>query len=128
MDELLRRLLNRLEGIGKVHEELYDSEVREQMSEAVFQGFIRMKDRYEAPGEFGLHTPEANREVRDALLEYIGAATVKANDLRLSSFHERLRSFQNSKVESDGDGAFFDDFFGYSPPDMFDSAGNVTKV
>jgi hypothetical protein len=41
MKELLDRLLNRLEGIGKRAEELYDTECQQRMRGAVMNGFVR---------------------------------------------------------------------------------------
>ncbi|HEX5105337.1 MAG TPA: hypothetical protein VFV87_16075, partial [Pirellulaceae bacterium] len=41
MDEILLALLIRLEAIGDEHEELFDSEVRERMGNAVFHGFVK---------------------------------------------------------------------------------------
>ena len=125
MEELLRQLLNRLEGIGNDHEELYDTECREQMSDAVMKGFVRAASNYDLPHEFGLHSTEANRAVREALLEYVDRASAKASELGLSGFHDRLAAFQNSDVESDGEGSFYDDFFGYAAPEAFDALGNV---
>ena len=34
-------LLNRLEAIGKNHKELFDSDVRQEMSNAIMEGFVR---------------------------------------------------------------------------------------
>ena len=67
MEELLRRLLNRLADIGHDHEELYDTECRERMSEAVMNGFVRGASNYAMPDEFGLFSAEANLAVRQAL-------------------------------------------------------------
>lgn len=124
MEELLRQLLNRLESIGHDHEELYDTECREQMSEAVMNGFVRATSNYALPDAFGLHSAEANQAVRQALAEYVAGATARAAELRLGGFHDRLAVLQNPHVESEGEGSFYDDFFGYAAPEAFDAAGN----
>lgn len=128
MDDLLKELLNKLEIVGETHEELYDSEVREQMGNAIFDGFIRPKHGYLLPDAFGLYTDDGNSAVKDALAEYILAANAKASEIGLSSFHDRLASFQNPDVKSESTSAYYDDFFGYSRPEAFDSLGNVFEV
>ena len=79
MEEILRMLLNRLEAIGKDYEELFDSDVRQKMSNAIMEGFVRAKPGFVLPREFGLFTPEANAAVRTALAEYIAAAVKEGN-------------------------------------------------
>ena len=39
MDEILRELINKLDDVGSAHEELFDTECRERMGNAVFEGF-----------------------------------------------------------------------------------------
>ena len=125
MEELLRHLLNRLDSIGKEHDELYDSECREQMGNAVMSGFVRALDRYDLPAEFGLYSAEANRMVRSALMEYVNLANAKASDVGMSGFHDRLAAFQNPEIESDIERNYYDDFFGYAAPKAFDASGRV---
>lgn len=125
MEEVLRQLLTRLEGIGESSEELYDTECREQMGDAVMNGFVRATSDYVMPSSFGLHSAEANQAVREALSGYVEGACAKATEQGLIGFHERLAAFQNPDVESDGEGSFFDDFFGYVSPEAFDASGNV---
>ena len=102
MEELLRQLLNRLERIGNEHEELYDTECRDQMGDAVMNGFVRASSNYVLPDEFGLHSTETNLAVRQALQEFVAGATAKASEVGLGGFHDRLAAFQNPNVESDG--------------------------
>lgn len=125
MEELLRQLLNRLEEIGRDHEELYDTDCREQMSDAVMSSFVRATNDLALPDTFGLYTAGANTAVREALSAYIDLARSKATDLGLHGFHDRLAAFQNQQVTSDEQGNFYDDYFGYSDPKNFDESGNV---
>ena len=74
MGELLKDLLNRLDLIGHSHSEIYDTECRERMSDAVFNGFIRPIADARVPVDLGLLSADANALVHDALAEYIGAA------------------------------------------------------
>jgi len=127
MDDLLRDLLNRLSQIGESHEEIYDTECREQMGNPIINSFIRPLDDFELPIEFGLNSPEANSQVREALAIYIARANVMADELRLRSFHERLSAFQNGDVKSNR-GDYFDDLFGWADPKDFDAEGNVIQT
>jgi hypothetical protein len=127
MEDLLRDLLNRLGQVGEHHEEIYDTECRDRMSNAVFDGFIRRLDGFVLPSDFGLYSPDANARVREALATYIAEASVQAPALQLRSFHERLSAFQNGDVKSNG-GDYFDDFFGYSRPDAFDCEGEIVET
>lgn len=124
MEELLRRLLNRLDVIGRDHSELYDTECRDRTGDAVFDGFVRPREGYTLPDDFALYTPEANRAVKEALAEYIDAAKAKAAELGLDTFHDRLEAYQLEDVKSDVDGSYYDDFFGYAHPDEYDDDGN----
>ncbi|QDU37409.1 hypothetical protein Mal4_17200 [Maioricimonas rarisocia] len=125
MEELLRQLLNRLEQVSTDHEELYDTECRERMGNAVMDGFVRNKSDFVLGDDFGLHAAVANLAIKEALAEYITQANSQAAELGITDFHERLAAFQNSDVESDEEGSVYDDFFGHSAPDAFDSTGNV---
>lgn len=125
MEELLRKLLNHLDQVGVDHEELYDTECRQHLSNAVVDGFVRGQSEYILADDFGLHKAEANREVRKALTAYIADAKTKAAELGIVDFHKRLDAFQNPNVESDEEGSFYDDFFGHSAPELFDSEGNA---
>jgi hypothetical protein len=120
----LKTLLNELEDVGRAHEELYDSEVRERMGEVIFLGFLKPEEGYQPPTDFGLYSDEANERVRKALLAYIEVARAAATVLGLTSFHARLAGFQTNDVRSD-EGQYFDDFFGWMNPASFDSEGNL---
>ena len=127
MEEILRMLLNRLEAIGKDHEELFDSDVRQEMSNAIMEGFVRAMPGFVLPREFGLFTPEANAAVRTALAEYIVAADKEATMQGMTVFHDRLAAMQNADIHSE-EGNDYDEFVGHSPPDVFDTAGNVIRT
>ena len=125
MNDLLKQLLNQLEAVGSSNEEIYDSECRDRMGESILSGFVRQKEGIILPVSFGLHSAEANGAVRLALTEYIGRANQLAATLGITAFHERLAAFQNGAIKSDREGAYFDDFFGYSSPDAFIESGEV---
>lgn len=125
MDELLRLLLNRLEQIGRDHEELYDTECRQIMANAVTDGFLRDTVDYVVPSNFGLYSAHANTAVRIAITAYIRAAKSMADQVGAVSFHQRLAAFQDAHVKSDKEGCYYDDFFGFSSPDDFDPTGRA---
>ena len=123
MDDILVRLLNRLEAIGNVSDELYDTDVRERMYEAVLRGFLKPEPGYELGNEFGMFTPQGNRAVRSALSEYIVAANEMANEAGGMTFHQRLEAFQSSTAQSTNEQTH-DEFFGWADPDRLDENGD----
>lgn len=90
-------------------------------------GFVRAMEGYALADHFGMYAAEANLAVRAALGEYIAGATARASEIGLVDFHKRLAAFQNAGVKSLDEGNYYDDFFGYSAPEAFDSAGNVVS-
>jgi hypothetical protein len=125
MEELLKQLLNRLEDVGETNSEIYDTECRDQMGDAVADGFLLAAADFVLPNSFGLYSAPANRKVRDALASYIDEANRRAAALGILKFKERLSAFQNGAIKSDRFGCYFDNFFGYMPPDDYDEAGRV---
>jgi hypothetical protein len=126
MEDLLLELLGRLERLGAAHGELYDSEVREQMGDAVMEGYVRRRSGHRLPDRFGMLSEAADAEVRAALAAYIEGANALAEEIGLSSFHARLAAFQDPAVRTDPAIAVDDDdLFGHTPPDWYDEGGNV---
>jgi len=118
MEELLLELLNQLEKIGEVHEELYDSECRERMSQAILDGFVDPVSTFMLPSDFGLYSSEANKAVKDALEKFIESSKL-VDTQELQSAQERLAAFQNESIHSDAEGIYYDDVFGYWDPASF---------
>ncbi|MCE9545543.1 MAG: hypothetical protein K8T25_08505 [Planctomycetia bacterium] len=126
MEALLLRLLTELQAIGRNHEELYDSEVREAMGVAIMEGFVRCISGYQIPADLGMMTENDNKSVRDALVRYINDANLRAAELCLASFHARLAAFQNRYVRVVPSSAKdYEELFGHTPPDWYDLDGNV---
>ena len=128
MEKLLLELLETLEEIGRSHEEVYDSDCRERMGDAVFYFFIAPSPSYELPRDFGLCSDDANQQVRAALSRYVESARELAARLGLADFHARLAAFQNSDVRTSRGREQFDAFFGWSNPRCFDSSGRVVNL
>ncbi len=127
MEEILRALLEQLERIGKAHEELYDSDVRQEIGNSLMDGFVRTHADHPVPQEFGMFTPEGNGEVRAAVADFIDAASEKAVELRISCFHDRLAALQNRTVHTQH-GYDYEEFLGHSPPEFYDAYGNVVRT
>ncbi len=125
MGELLSELLGALDAIAASHGEVCDSECRERMSDPIFFMFIKPESGYEMPEDFGLRDTEGNGLVKAAITQYITSAIHASAEAGLETFHDRLAAFQNEDVQSNRDGTFFDDYFGWWNPDHFDSMGNI---
>ena len=113
MKTTLKKLLDRLDAISKDHEEVGDTDVREQMYEAVYHAFIVQTPGYTLPGKFGMFESAGDAAVRAALSEFIPAACGAG----LSTPQDRFTAFQDGSVLSDV-GNPYDEYFGHS--DSFD--------
>jgi hypothetical protein len=113
MDEILKLLLDDLDRIAESSEEIFDTEVRERMRDAVHHSFIKPKSRYVLSDEFGMFTKRANAKVKAALRRFLDAAKIVAKKEGLATPDARLAAFQNTDLTS-GEGNHYDDFFGYA--------------
>ncbi len=123
MEHILLELLRRLEVIGDRDESLFDTVVREKMSDPIFYLFIKPTPNYILPNDYGM-SPEDNIEIQSALGDYIRSAVLFAKTLNPNTFHSRLAAFQNGEICTEQKN-YFDDFFGWSDPNLFDEDGNV---
>jgi hypothetical protein len=126
VEDVLLELLRRLEAVGDEHGELFDSDVREAMDDAVFYGFIKPKPGYTLPDKFAMFTPEGDRKVREVLAWFLPVAREAAERARLDTLHKRLRAFQNLDIRTARKNDY-NDFFGWFNPELFDEAGNVIR-
>jgi hypothetical protein len=113
MDAFLKQLLEELELVGEDHEELYDTDVRERMSDAICNGFLKPKAGYLLIDDFGMYSGEANCQIKAAIDRYIRAANERAEEIGLTAPNQRLTAFQNQEVCTDGE-QYPDDFFGWT--------------
>lgn len=127
MEELLRNFLNQLETIGQVHEDLFDSDVRQEVGNAVMNGFIRNSNGYLVPRDFGMQSEGGNEAVNATICSFVDRANSVAEERGIRSFHERLAAIQNRSVRSIG-GYDYEEFIGHTPPEFYDQAGNVRRV
>src|SRR4051812_13305913 len=112
MKDALKTLLDLLDAIGIEHEELFDTDVRQNMSNAIMEGFVRHRLQYEITKDLGMFSEEGNTAVRNALTVYIAAANEKADELGLKTFHDRLNAVQDGSVRS-VNGNDYDEFLGH---------------
>jgi hypothetical protein len=112
----LKTLMENLEQIAHAHEELYDTDVLEQMSQAVLKSFIAPEAGYDLPERYGLFEEEGNVRVREAIESYVTAARQTAERISLASPAERLAAFQDQEVHTDKEEQYPDDFFGWMDP------------
>jgi hypothetical protein len=126
VDEVLLELLHRLEAVGDAHGELFDSDVREAMDDAVHYGFIKPKPGYTLPAEFAMFTPEGDRAVCEVLAWFLPVAREAAERAGLDTFHKRLGAFQKLEVRTARQ-KDYNAFFGWADPKQFDEAGNVIR-
>lgn len=113
MENILKKLLDDLAAIAADdHDEIFDTDVREQMSDAIWSGFINPQGGYELPDTFGMFSDDGNERIKAALEEFLPAAGKYARENGISTPQERLDAFQNENVAG-GDEYSYDDFFGY---------------
>jgi hypothetical protein len=123
METVLLELLHRLEAIEAEHEEIGDTEVRERMGAAVFNGFLKPTPNYQLAESFGMFTKKANKLVRLALAWFLPAARQAAQQDGLDTFHKRLEAFQNLNVRTEETNDY-NDYFGWWNPSCYDEDGN----
>lgn len=113
MKKLLQALLDDMSAIAEQHGEVFDTDVKEQMGQAIDHEFIAPLKDYVLPDEFGMFEAEGNAAVKAALAKFIAAAEATARKQGLLTRNERLAAFQDIDVRTtDGEYAY-DDFFGH---------------
>src|SRR4051812_32735979 len=96
MEAALKKLLDTLDSIAEEHAEVSDTDVREQMYESVYHGFILQTPGFTLPAVFGMFDPAGDVAIRAALAEFLSAP-------RAASFgtpQERFDAFQDGSVLS----------------------------
>lgn len=113
----LRTLLASLLAVAREHPEIFDTDVRERMFEAVYHGFLKPQADFVLPSSFGMFSDEANQQVKEALGLYIQNAGARAEEIGMVDPNERLAAFQDDEVEVEDmeEGTLApDDFFGWA--------------
>ena len=107
----LQKLLTRMDGIMEKYGELQDTDVREQVHDAVFNAFVMAKADYLLPEEFRMFTKTGNKRVHSALVAFLKKAIKIADQENLNPGLSRLVVFQDIEVTSEN-GSTYDDYFG----------------
>jgi hypothetical protein len=125
LEKVLAELLSRLMIVEQAHSSVGDTEVRERLDDAVHHGFLIPTPGYQLPDKFAMFTPEGDRAVRETLAWFLPTATAVAAAEGLDTFHKRLAAFQNLNVTVGPQRLDYNDYFGWTPPERYDEAGNV---
>jgi len=104
-------LLEDLESISKDHEEIFDTDVREQMWTFLESRFIHWNKETPIPQKFGMFTPEGNEKIRSAFERNTEHLDTIIDVFRLDTYEKRKQSFTNPKLATEA-GNHLDDFFG----------------
>ena len=109
----LKQFLAALDKIHSRHEELGDTDVREQMYQVIYRGFIQPQPAYSLPGKFGMFSDKGNDLVRAALHEFLTHPEVVAASRALKTPEDRFAAFQDSEAKTT-EGTIYAEYFGYS--------------
>ena len=111
MRDALIRFLDTLEAIGEDHEEVYDTDVREQLGEAIERNLIIPAGPIETPTKLGMFSDEADERVAAALGAYLTEARRQADELRLDEVARRRAVWDPDATSTSG--ATVDEFLGW---------------
>ena len=104
-------LLEDLEKLGKEHEELYDTDVRERLWSVIEDGLIKQTKDFQVPRELGMFSPEANAALAKILKENIKRLREVFAVFDLHTEEKRRASFFNPELHTES-GRSVEDFFG----------------
>lgn len=112
MKNALKQVLDDLDQIAaQGHDEVYDTDVREEMHEAVHQTLVEPQKDYMLPDNYHMFSDEGNALVKAALAKFLAHPEyIAAKDLPTA--RDRLNAFQDMNVQSD-EGMSYDEYFGY---------------
>jgi len=113
MKKSLKQLINALDKVFEEHEEVGDTDVREQMYDTVRKGFIVPQLGYAPPAKFGMFSDEGDKKVRAALQKFLAHPEVAVASKSLKTPEARLAAFQDTDAES-SEGNTYDEYFGYA--------------
>jgi hypothetical protein len=72
MEKAVVYLLNKLEGIGKAHKELYDTDVKEQTAQWFIEIFFNGNTTASPPMKYGMFSDEGNKAIQAAFRDFAG--------------------------------------------------------
>ena len=107
----LAALLEDIEKVSNEHEEVFDTDVREQMWTFLEARFIQLNKETTLPAEFGMFSAEGNEKVREAFARNTENLDTIIKIFSLDTYEKRMTAFTNPKLATP-DGSHLDDFFG----------------
>ena len=113
MKNALQQLLDSLDGVFDEHEEVGDTDVREQMYAAVHKKFIVPQAGYALPAKFGMFSDEGDTKVLAILQAFVAHPETVAASKSLKMPEARLAAFQETEVVS-SEANSLDEYFGYA--------------
>ncbi len=111
--QALKQFLAALDNIYSKHNELGDTDVREQIYRGIYRGFIQPQPGYSLPEKFGMFSDQGNDLVRTALHGFLTHPEVVAASRLLKTPEDRFAAFQDSDVETT-QGNNYVEYFGIS--------------
>lgn len=108
----LKQFLTALDRIEAKHDELGDTDVREQIYTAVNRAFINPLDGYILPSTFGMFSEQGNVLVHSAIQRCLEHPQVLEASKTLSNSEDRLNAFQDHNVRTNEETSVFS-LFGY---------------
>ena len=115
------RFFNALEAIGETHEELYDTDVREQLAETLYFAFVWGHRLRSAPVTFGMFSAEGDAMVSSVVSAFLREALQEASVEHIAIGAPRLAALQNASIVTKG-GQTYDNFIGHAD-EPFDPDG-----
>ena len=109
----LKQFLTALDRIYGNHEELGDSDVRDQMYVAIDRSFIHPQRDYSLPEKFGMFSDKGNDLVHVALQKFLTHPETVVAARILKTPEDRFAAFQDDDIET-SEGTTYGDYFGIS--------------
>jgi hypothetical protein len=113
LKKALRQLLTALDRIYAKHEEVGDTDVREQIYAAIHKSFIKPRRDYLLPNKLGMFSGTGDDLVRAAIHKFLTHPEVAAASRSLKSPEDRFAAFQDGDIET-SEGTSYFDYFGHS--------------
>jgi len=111
MRDPLVRLLDAMESIGTSHEEIYDTDVRERVADAIERHLVTPSRSLAVPEDLGMFSDEGNELLRSAVERYLGEAMPIADALDLDEATRRSAIWDAEATSSSG--LTVDEFLGW---------------
>jgi hypothetical protein len=110
----LQDLLNNLDKIAAEHTGTIDTVVREALQMAIFDYFVLPVHNFRADeaGSYGMISDEGDKEIHEALSQFLVHPDVIRARIELPSSEERLEAFMDEEVQS-SEGSCSGDYFGW---------------